>query len=205
MTKEYLEEILTEYGVAFTDSLADRLLKEFKPCEDAVSRKAVLDLVTTIQTDDGSGNEILEVVEADDIKRLPPVTPQPQITEGAYKQVMWERDTAIKQLNDLGYKFGEKIEPQGDTISRQAVERITWEEPTYSDPLNVLTEVRDKVRALPSSQPDIEAIRQEIEQEYEALHSMGYRNKDHTALSQSIGLVSALNIIDKHIQKGESE
>jgi len=35
MTKEYLEEILTEYGVAFTDSLADRLLREFKPCEDA--------------------------------------------------------------------------------------------------------------------------------------------------------------------------
>ena len=31
MTKEYLEEILTEYGVAFTDSLADRLLREFKP------------------------------------------------------------------------------------------------------------------------------------------------------------------------------
>lgn len=38
MTKEYLETILTEYGVAFTDSLADRLLKEFEPCEDAISR-----------------------------------------------------------------------------------------------------------------------------------------------------------------------
>ena len=37
-----------------------------------------------------------------------------------------------------------------DLISRQAVENITWEEPNYSDPLNVLTEVRDKVRALPS-------------------------------------------------------
>lgn len=45
----------------------------------------------------------------------------PQISEEAYKQVMWERDIAIKQLNDLGYEFGEKIEPQGDTISRQAV------------------------------------------------------------------------------------
>ena len=37
-----------------------------------------------------------------------------------------------------------------DLISRQAVENITWEEPSYSDPLNVLTEVREKVRALPS-------------------------------------------------------
>lgn len=38
----------------------------------------------------------------------------------------------------------------GDLISRQAVENITWEEPSYTDPLNVLTEVREKVRALPS-------------------------------------------------------
>ena len=30
MTKEYLESILTEYGVAFTDSLADRLLTNYK-------------------------------------------------------------------------------------------------------------------------------------------------------------------------------
>lgn len=37
-----------------------------------------------------------------------------------------------------------------DLISRQAVENITWEEPSYTDPLNVLTEVRKKVRALPS-------------------------------------------------------
>lgn len=38
MTKEHLESILTEYGVAFTDSLADRLLKEFEPSNDMVSR-----------------------------------------------------------------------------------------------------------------------------------------------------------------------
>ena len=41
---------------------------------------------------------------------------------------------------------------EGDLISRQAVENITWEEPSYSDPLNVLTEVREKVRALPSAE-----------------------------------------------------
>lgn len=41
-------------------------------------------------------------------------------------------------------------ENDGDLISRQAVEDITWEEPSYTDPLNVLTEVREKVRALPS-------------------------------------------------------
>ena len=49
------------------------------PCEDAISRQAVLDLVTTIETDDCSGDEIMEVVNIDDIKELPPVTPQPKV------------------------------------------------------------------------------------------------------------------------------
>lgn len=37
-----------------------------------------------------------------------------------------------------------------DLIDRAKVERITFQEPSYSDPINVLTEVRDKVRALPT-------------------------------------------------------
>ena len=44
-------------------------------------------------------------------------------------------------------------EPSGDLISRQVVIDITWEEPSYTDALNVLTEVRDKVKALPSVKP----------------------------------------------------
>ena len=41
-----------------------------------------------------------------------------------------------------------------DLISRQAAIEATWEEPTYTDPLNVLTEVRDRLKALPSAQPE---------------------------------------------------
>lgn len=41
----------------------------------------------------------------------------------------------------------------GDAISRQAVLDVTWEEPSYTDALNVLTEVRDKVKVLPSVTP----------------------------------------------------
>ena len=52
--------------------------------------------------------------------------------------------------NALDMAVSALSESKGDLISRQAVENITWEEPSYSDPLNVLTEVRDKVRALPS-------------------------------------------------------
>ena len=41
-----------------------------------------------------------------------------------------------------------------DLISRQAVIDATWFEPSYTDPLNVLTEVRDRLKALPSAQPE---------------------------------------------------
>ena len=51
-------------------------LLEQEPCDDCISRQAVLDMATTIQTDDFSGNEIIEVVEVDDVKALPPVTPE---------------------------------------------------------------------------------------------------------------------------------
>lgn len=63
-----------------TERECDRILKalEQQPCEDAISRQAVLDMATTIQTDDFSGNEIIEVVDVDDIKALSPVTPQPK-------------------------------------------------------------------------------------------------------------------------------
>ena len=40
-----------------------------------------------------------------------------------------------------------------DTISRKAAIDATWFEPSYTDPLNVLTEVRDRLKALPSAQP----------------------------------------------------
>ena len=48
-----------------------------QPCEDAISRQTVLDLAITIETDDYSGNEVLKVVEVEEIKKLPSVTPQP--------------------------------------------------------------------------------------------------------------------------------
>lgn len=31
----------------------------------------------------------------------------------------------------------------------------TWKEPSYSDPINVLTEVRERIKVLPSVQPEI--------------------------------------------------
>lgn len=48
----------------------------------------------------------------------------------------------------------QKGEPMNDLISRQAAIDATWFEPSYTDPLNVLTEVRDRLKALPSAQPE---------------------------------------------------
>lgn len=41
-----------------------------------------------------------------------------------------------------------------DIIYRQDAINVTWEKPTYSDPLNILTEVRDKLKNLPSAEPE---------------------------------------------------
>ena len=41
-----------------------------------------------------------------------------------------------------------------DCISRQAAIDATWSEPSYTDPLNILTEVRDRLKVLPSAQPE---------------------------------------------------
>ncbi|MBQ1296770.1 MAG: hypothetical protein IIY21_22185 [Clostridiales bacterium] len=38
-----------------------------------------------------------------------------------------------------------------DLIRRSDATKATWQEPTYTDPLNVLTEVRDRIEAIPSA------------------------------------------------------
>lgn len=105
-----------------------------------------------------------------------------------------------------------------DCISREAVEKITWEEPSYDDALNVLTEVRDKVRALPSVTPKqtrwipvsekdyipkniLDKIRAEIE------NHCGLTKENHcrycSYCNNLMGVREILEIIDKY--KAESE
>jgi hypothetical protein len=38
-----------------------------------------------------------------------------------------------------------------DLIKREDAIKATWQEPTYTDPLNVLTEVRDRIESIPSA------------------------------------------------------
>ena len=65
------------------------------------------------------------------------------------EDVLTAYDMAIKALEQ---------QPCEDTISRQAAIDATWFEPSYTDPLNVLTEVRDRLKALPSAQPELRWI-----------------------------------------------
>lgn len=80
---------------------ADLTPKKDEPlkCDDCISRQAVLDMASTIQTDDGSGNELLEVVEVDDIKALPPVTPQPKLEQS--KQSLINERLSEKEDADM--------------------------------------------------------------------------------------------------------
>ena len=46
------------------------------------------------------------------------------------------------------------VNRMNNLIRRQAAIDATWFEPSYTDPFNVLTEVRDRLKALPSAQPE---------------------------------------------------
>lgn len=65
---------------------------------------------------------------------------------------------AVQELPVISVSFDHmdveerRREIMDNLISRRAAIDVTWEEPTYTDPLNVLTEVRDKIRALPSAE-----------------------------------------------------
>ena len=66
-----------------------------------------------------------------------------------------------------------------DLISRRAAIDVTWEEPSYTDALNVLTEVRDKIRALPTVvEPQMDLI--DTEGLYEQIRCEMCRNPMHT-------------------------
>ena len=105
-----------------------------------------------------------------------------------------------------------------DAISRKAVLDVTWEEPSYTDALNVLTEVRDKVKALPPVNPQepksecehdheilkaysdgasdvLDEIKADIEQECKVESEHPYEQ----------GLRRALEIIDRYRAEGSGE
>lgn len=68
-TKETIEEILTEYGVPFTDTLADRLIKEiYYECDQYLSefKDKFIRVLKTTDSGDYLGDK--DYVSIDDVK-----------------------------------------------------------------------------------------------------------------------------------------
>ena len=95
---------------------------EQEPCEDAISRQAVLDLAYTIKTDDYSDNQLLDIVEIDDIKDLPSVKPQPT---GHW--IMRHR-----KVNTINYRTGEDV-LTGEIHTVKELIRYECDEPYCSE------------------------------------------------------------------------
>lgn len=113
-TKDHILKLAGDYKCWDNRLTHDEALElchmlEQEPCEDAVSRQAVLDMASVIETDDYSGNEILKVVDVDDIKALPSVTPAP-------KKGKWI-DTDVTLLNRQGHLVHEVICSECNGIS----------------------------------------------------------------------------------------
>lgn len=105
-----------------------------------------------------------------------------------------------------------------DMISRQAVLDVTWEEPSYTDALNVLTEVRDKVKALPPVNP--QKPKSECEHDHEILKAysdgasavlgkvraeMDGLLNDEDSNMYAHGVMDCLEIIDKFMAEGSEK
>lgn len=84
----------------------------------------------------------------------------------AYKQVCKERDIAIEQLHELGYEFGQKIEPCDDVVSRQAVLDIN-ESHHGQMPNHINHQIWQEIKELPSVRPQEPKPGHWIEDEYE--------------------------------------
>ena len=90
-----------------------------QPCGDAISRQAVLDIVDGYSVSQSNVEDVTQDIISD-IMVLSPVNPQEPsedaVSRGVFEQVMWERDVAIEQLEELGYSLGEK--PKTDVLDK---------------------------------------------------------------------------------------
>ena len=75
-----------------------------------------------------------------------------EISDGLYNNLSTIKNESIasKIIIDCVKKGQALPKRHGRLIDADKVENITWQEPYYHDALNVLTEVRDKVRELPT-------------------------------------------------------
>ena len=74
-----------------------------------------------------------------------------------------------------------------DLISRQSAIDATWFEPSYTDPLNVLTEVRDRLKALPPAQPEKRTEERVADPDRDAEYRIKIMTKALKAMARGFG------------------
>lgn len=76
-----------------------------------------------------------------------------EMSDDDYKRIK-DMPDAFNSLTSRAYKAIKNGKPlpkgHGRLIDADKVENITWQNPNYADAWNVLTEIRDKVRELPT-------------------------------------------------------
>lgn len=96
-------------------------------------------------------------------------------------------------------------EPCEDAISREdALLCLTGEYLENYAYDELIAKFARRIKALPSSQPNIEAMRQEIEQAKQNVKSIEFAGNSAYRYFNK-GIQKSLSIIDKYLQKGESE
>lgn len=73
-----------------------------------------------------------------------------KISKEEYEMIVNSEDCGLHTLTRAVAHGTILPKGHGRLIDADKVENITWQEPYYHDALNVLTEVRDKVRELPT-------------------------------------------------------
>lgn len=95
-------------------------------------------------------NEILDLAA----KALDQESCDDTVSRGVFEQVMWERNTAIEQLRELGYELGQKIEPCDDCVSRQALLRkLNTKTHEYSNGMGFRKEWVELINSMPPVLP----------------------------------------------------
>lgn len=110
MTREEASNILDDYDVNFDGHTAEEIAEAFEvafraleqePCDNAVSRQAVLDKKELIELEDGQS---FYCISPEDVETLPPVTPQP-------KTGHWIHFASSDDCSECGWSTGKYISP----------------------------------------------------------------------------------------------
>lgn len=141
------------------------------------------------------------LLKQEDLDRIVIIPKEPSddtVSRGVFEQIKWERDVAIEQLEELGYRLGQKIEPCKDCISRNKVleGKVIHQSCDGVEIINGYAVPVEYIEQLPPVKPKTDVlyhIKAEIKETYEAIDDVCIRN----------GLNLARRIIDKYTAESE--